>query len=151
MKLLALLLPLILVACASTPKNSQVAVEKSASDRAAAHAAAMVGKPYRYGGTSPAGFDCSGLVQFSYKQAGLALPRETADQRRASQRVKLAELKRGDLLFFDERGRKASHVGIYVGERRFVHAPSSGKSVRNDSLDNPYWKKSLSEVRRTGT
>ena len=111
----------------------------------------MVGKPYRYGGTSPAGFDCSGLVQFSYKQAGLALPRETADQRRASQRVKLAELKRGDLLFFDERGRKASHVGIYVGERRFVHAPSSGKSVRNDSLDNPYWKKSLSEVRRTGT
>ena len=150
MKLIALLLPLILVACASTPKSS-VVIEKPVADRAAAHAAAMVGKPYRYGGASPAGFDCSGLVAFSYQQVGVALPRSTAEQRRASQRVKLAELKRGDLLFFDERGKKASHVGIYLGERRFVHAPSSGKSVRNDTLDNPYWKKSLSEVRRTGT
>jgi murein DD-endopeptidase len=143
-KLLALLLPFVLVACASTPKSYPV----SAADRAASSASQMVGKPYRYGGASPAGFDCSGLIAFSYQQAGVSLPRSTAEQRRASQRVKLAELKRGDLLFFDERGRKASHVGIYLGERRFVHAPSSGKSVRNDTLDSPYWKKSLSEVRR---
>jgi len=108
----------------------------------------MVGKPYKYGGTAPSGFDCSGLIQFSYRQAGVSLPRETTDQRRATQRVKIAELQRGDLIFFDQRGRKNSHVGIYLGERRFVHAPSSGKHVRNDSLDNPYWKKHLSEVRR---
>ena len=108
----------------------------------------MVGKPYKYGGTSAAGFDCSGLIRFSYKQAGVSLPRETADQRRATQRVKLAELRRGDLVFFDQKGGKNSHVGIYLGERRFVHAPSSGKYVRNDSLDSPYWKKHLSEVRR---
>ena len=108
----------------------------------------MVGKPYKYGGTSPTGFDCSGLVLFSYKQAGVSLPRETAEQRRASQRIKLAEIRRGDLIFFDQRGRKNSHVGIYLGEGRFVHAPSSGKYVRGDSLDNPYWKKHLSEVRR---
>lgn len=124
------------------------ATEKNPADRAAANAAKMVGKPYRYGGAAPSGFDCSGLIVFSYGQAGVPLPRNTAQQRRATQRVKLAELKRGDLLFFDQEGKKNSHVGIYLGERRFVHAPSSGKSVRNDTLDNPYWKKHLSEVRR---
>jgi len=111
----------------------------------------MVGKPYRYGGASPAGFDCSGLVAFSYRQAGVPLPHNTSQQRRASKHVKLAELKRGDLLFFDQQGRKNSHVGIYLGGGRFVHAPSSGKHVRNDRLDNPYWKKHLSEVRRLST
>ena len=147
MKLLALLLPFVLVACASAPR-SEIAYSVDRADRAAASATKMVGKPYKYGGASPSGFDCSGLISFSYQQAGVSLPRSTAEQRRASQRVKLAELKRGDLLFFDERGRKASHVGIYLGERRFVHAPSSGKHVRNDSLDSPYWKKHLSEIRR---
>lgn len=146
MKLIASVLAFLLAACASTA--SVPSAKKSASDRAAASAAQMVGKPYKYGGTSPVGFDCSGLVQFSYRQAGVSLPRETTDQRRATQRVKLDELKRGDLIFFDQRGRKNSHVGIYLGERRFVHAPSSGKHVRNDSLDSPYWKKHLSEVRR---
>ena len=154
MKLIALLLPLVLVACASAPKPEPVSFpEKSIPDRtipgrAAAGAAKMVGKPYKYGGATPAGFDCSGLVHFSYQQAGVSLPRSTAEQRRASQRVKVAELKRGDLLFFDQEGKKHSHVGIYLGERRFVHAPSSGKHVRNDSLDSPYWKKHLSEIRR---
>jgi cell wall-associated NlpC family hydrolase len=143
-KLLALLLPFVLVACANTPKNYSASVP----DRAASSAAQMVGKPYKYGGASPTGFDCSGLISFSYQQAGVSLPRSAAEQYRVSQRVKRVELRPGDLLFFDERGRKNSHVGIYLGERRFVHAPSSGKSVRNDSLDNPYWKKSLSEVRR---
>ena len=124
------------------------AAEMNPADRAAANAATMVGKPYRYGGAAPTGFDCSGLISFSYQQAGVSLPRSTSQQRRATQRVKLAELKRGDLLFFDQEGRKNSHVGIYLGERRFVHAPSSGKHVRNDSLDNPYWRKHLSEARR---
>jgi cell wall-associated NlpC family hydrolase len=140
-KLLALLLPLVLAACASAP-------QQSVPDRAASSAAKMVGKPYRFGGASPSGFDCSGLVQFSYQQAGITLPHNTVQQRRISQRVKLADLRRGDLLFFDQEGKKHSHVGIYLGERRFVHAPSSGKHVRNDSLDNPYWKKHLSEIRR---
>lgn len=121
----------------------------SAADRAAAHAAKMVGKPYRYGGDSPAtGFDCSGLVQFSYKQAGEIVPRTTDDQRRRSRPVRLSELRRGDLLFFDQEGRKSSHVGIYLGGNRFVHAPSSGKRVRSDRLDGPYWRKHLSEARR---
>lgn len=155
----AVLLLLIAAACASTPRHEvayatrgssagAAASAQSPADVAAASAQRMVGKPYRYGGTTPAGFDCSGLVLFSYRQAGVSLPRDTQQQRRATKRVKLAELKRGDLLFFDQEGRKASHVGIYLGGRRFVHAPSSGKAVRNDTLDNPYWKKHLAEIRR---
>ena len=108
----------------------------------------MVGKPYRYGGSSPAGFDCSGLVLYSYKQAGLALPHNTDRQRTSSRAIKVAELRPGDLLFFNQEGKKYGHVAIYVGKGQFVHAPSSGKSVRSDRLDNPYWKKHLSEARR---
>jgi murein DD-endopeptidase len=149
-KRLALLLPLLLAACATTTTTVSTP-QRSLPDMAASNAAKMVGKPYKYGGSSPSGFDCSGLVQFSYQQAGLALPHNTVQQRRVSKHVKVSELKRGDLLFFDQEGKKNSHVGIYLGERRFVHAPSSGKQVRNDTLDNPYWKKHLSEVRRIGT
>jgi murein DD-endopeptidase len=108
----------------------------------------MVGKPYRYGGTAPTGFDCSGLVQFSYRQAGLRVPRSTDEQRRASRPVRAENLRPGDLLFFDQEGKKNSHVGIYVGDGKFVHAPSSGKQVRADRLNMPYWRKHLSEVRR---
>jgi cell wall-associated NlpC family hydrolase len=121
----------------------------SPADRAASNALKMVGKPYRYGGASPAhGFDCSGLVLYSFSQAGVRLPHNTEQQRRISKPVKLAQLRRGDLLFFDQEGRKNSHVGIYLGGGKFVHAPSSGKSVRADRLSNPYWKKHLSEIRR---
>lgn len=109
----------------------------------------MVGKRYRYGGSTPSrGFDCSGLVQYSFKQAGVLLPRTTEDQRRASARIRKASLRRGDLVFFDQEGKKSSHVGIYLGGGRFVHAPSSGKTVRTDSLDSPYWSRHLAETRR---
>jgi cell wall-associated NlpC family hydrolase len=146
-------LALLLAACASAPppqpKASRTAVSETAADRAADHALKMLGKPYHFGGATPsAGFDCSGLVQFSYKQAGVAVPRNTERQRLASRHVQLAELRRGDLLFFDHEGKKNSHVGIYLGAGKFVHAPSSGKEVRSDRLDAPYWKKHLSEARR---
>jgi len=137
--------------CASAPVTPTSTAKATAADRgdaAAALAAKMVGKPYKYGGASPAGFDCSGLVSYSFKQAGVALPHNTTQQRAASRLVKVAELRRGDLLFFDQEGKKHGHVGIYLGEGRFVHAPSSGKSVRNDALSNPYWKKHLTEARR---
>jgi cell wall-associated NlpC family hydrolase len=135
-----------LAACATAPRTSEVS--PSIADRAASQAAKMVGKPYRYGGSTPAGFDCSGLVLFSYQQAGLALPRETDQQRGASHKVRVSSLRRGDLLFFDQEGKKNSHVGIYLGDGAFVHAPSSGKRVRTDRLDSAYWKKHLSEARR---
>jgi murein DD-endopeptidase len=134
-----------LAGCASAPITSQ---NPAATDRAAALAAKMVGKPYKYGGASPSGFDCSGLVQYSFRHAGIALPHNTVQQRSATRLVKVAELRRGDLLFFDQEGKKHGHVGIYLGDGKFVHAPSSGKSVRSDALSNRYWKKHLSEVRR---
>ena len=120
-------------------------------ERAADAAQKLVGAPYRYGGATPSGFDCSGLVQYSYRQAGLLLPHNTEMQRRIAKPIRVAELRRGDLLFFDEGSRKNSHVGIYVGAGRFVHAPSSGKHVRTDKLSSPYWRKHLSEARRIVT
>jgi murein DD-endopeptidase len=137
-----------LAGCASAPPAASGASSSAAADRAAGHAQKMVGKPYRYGGATPAGFDCSGLVLYSYKQAGVSVPRSTEHLRKQTHVIKAAELKRGDLLFFDQEGKKNSHVGIYLGDGTFVHAPSSGKSVRHDRLDNPYWKKHLSERRR---
>jgi murein DD-endopeptidase len=118
-----------------------------AAARAAQHAVKMVGKPYRYGGSSPsAGFDCSGLIQYTFRQAGVVLPRSTAEQRRAF--IRVSNLREGDLLFFDQEGKRNSHAGIYVGKGHFVHAPSSGKRVRIDRLDSPYWRRHLSEIRR---
>ena len=144
------LLFFVLAGCASAPPQ-QPSEQRSATatERAAQHAAQLVGKPYRYGGASPStGFDCSGLVQWSYAQAGRKLPRSTDDQRGVAQRIKVSELRRGDLVFFDQEGKKNSHVGIYVGNGEFVHAPSSGKRVRRDRLDAPYWSKHISEARR---
>jgi cell wall-associated NlpC family hydrolase len=144
-------LPFALAACASAPQSqlrASSAVSETVADSAADHALKMLGKPYHFGGSTPAGFDCSGLVQFSFRQAGLALPHNTDKQRSASLPVRLADLRRGDLLFFDQEGKKSSHVGIYVGAGKFVHAPSSGKHVRSDRLDSPFWKKHLSGARR---
>jgi cell wall-associated NlpC family hydrolase len=143
-------LALFVAACASTPAPERVPpVQAAAADVAARHAQEMVGKPYRYGGSSPgSGFDCSGLVQFSYRQAGVRLPRSTEHQLVSSRPVSRSQLRRGDLLFFDQEGRKNSHVGIYLGGGKFVHAPSSGKRVRSDRLDSPYWARHLSSIRR---
>ena len=145
---------LALAGCASTPQKAPVAGSGSTrptaelAGQAAGYAQTMIGKPYRYGGASPGGFDCSGLVFYSFKQAGVALPHSTDKQRSASRSIKLAELRRGDLLFFNQEGKKFGHVAIYVGDGKFVHAPSSGKSVRSDRLDSAYWRKHLSEARR---
>jgi cell wall-associated NlpC family hydrolase len=148
MRVLLLVGALAFSGCASTPPSAASGSTRNPADQAAAYAQTMVGKPYRYGGASPKGFDCSGLVLYSYKQAGVALPHRTDQQRAASRRIKVADLRPGDLLFFNQEGKKYGHVAIYAGNGKFVHAPSSGKSVRTDRLDNPYWKKHLSEARR---
>ena len=143
-----LVLPLALVGCASAPPSEPPASAELA-DRAAAHAMNMVGAQYRYGGAAPStGFDCSGLVHYSFRQAGISLPRSTEQQRLASRPVAADALQPGDLIFFDHEGLKNSHVGIYTGGGMFVHAPSTGKDVRRDRLDSPYWRKRISETRR---
>lgn len=141
------LVALMLSACASAPEAPSA--QSGAPARAAGVAVKMVGKPYRPGGASAStGFDCSGLVQFSFRQAGLAVPRSTEQQLHYSRAVQRSSLRRGDLVFFDQEGKKHGHVGIYLGDGRFVHAPSSGKHVRIDRLDSRYWQTHLSAVRR---
>jgi murein DD-endopeptidase len=149
-----LCLPLILflTACASAPAPSGPSAVAPASDqqadRAADVALSMLGKPYRYGGSTPRGFDCSGLVNYSFGQAGVRVSRETSTLRRQAALVRASALRRGDLVFFDQEGKKYSHVGIYLGNGRFVHAPSSGGKVRTDSLEADYWRRHFVEARR---
>jgi murein DD-endopeptidase len=150
--LLALLLACAaLTACASAPSarspsaaapagGTRLAEPAPLQLRGLAIAHDMVGAPYRYGGSSPRGFDCSGLVYYSYREAGLQVPRTTGEQYRQSERISLASLQRGDLLFFRISRAKISHVGIYAGDGRFIHAPSGGKQVSYASLNDPYWK-----------
>jgi cell wall-associated NlpC family hydrolase len=111
-------------------------------------ALSMVGVPYRYGGADPgAGFDCSGLVYYAYSSNGRAVPRTSRAQLEASQKIRLAQAAPGDLLFFEDEV-KLSHVGIYLGEGRFVHAPSSGGTVSVASIDAPYYRRHLVAVGR---
>lgn len=119
----------------------------SMGERVAAIAMRQVGSAYRYGGASPAGFDCSGLVQYSYRQAGRKVPRTTGQLWNSAGTVGYDDLQVGDLLFFRFDG-KMSHVGIYVGDERFVHAPSSGKKVTVDSLDAGYYRRALMRAGR---
>ena len=112
-------------------------------------AVAQVGAPYQWGGDSPQGFDCSGLVIYSYAQGGLTgLPHSAAGLERMSRHIPLEDLKRGDLLFFRLGGAKTRHVGIYVDDRQFVHAPSGGKRVERVTFDHPYWGRRLGSAGR---
>ena len=110
-------------------------------EEAVARAMMTINAPYRYGGSSlETGFDCSGLVQYVFRGvSGHALPRSTIQWARASQPIDAGRLQRGDLVFFNTLGAAFSHMGIYIGDRQFVHAPSSGKGVRIDSLDQTYY------------
>jgi murein DD-endopeptidase len=120
----------------------------SVGDKAADTALSQIGRPYRYRGSSPSGFDCSGLVTYSYATAGMKVPHSTRELRRCTLFVAYRDMRKGDLVFFNQLGKKYSHVGIYVGDDRFVHSPSTGKTVRTNSLLDPYWKKHLLEARR---
>ena len=103
----------------------------------------LVGSPYRYGGESPNGFDCSGLVRYVYRKIGITVPHSSRLLYRQSHKVNLSNLQPGDLLFFNISKNKVSHVGIYAAKGQFIHAPSSGKKVSIARLDNPYWKQRL--------
>lgn len=114
------------------------------------HAFQALGARYRYGGSSPAtGFDCSGLVVHVFEQAwGVALPRNAAAQARAGNPVARIDLARGDLVFYNTGNQPYSHVGIYLGEGRFIHAPRRGQRVRIESTESRYWKARYNGARR---
>ncbi len=140
-----------LAGCASSPQlpeQTTIRASDEAASKAIVYAREMLGKPYKYGGDTPAGFDCSGLVKYSYGRAGISMPRDTQSQHRMSVLVSTHGLREGDLLFFDQEGKKKSHVGIYIGNGRFIHAPSSGGKVRIDSMNAEFWKKHFVEARR---
>jgi len=137
------------VAASSRPALVAPVVTQSSGQVALTVASKLLGTPYRYGGSDPRGFDCSGLVQYSFRQAGVTLPRTSRDIFRSSKLVSPAERQPGDLVFFAISSKeKVSHVGIYSGENRFIHSPSSGKGVSYASLDNPYWRSKLIGVGR---
>lgn len=132
---------LALAACGSSPPVPDSSA-RSPGAMAAAVALDQVGVRYRYGGNGPQGFDCSGLVHYAYRQAGVSVPRTTGELWAAAADVDRNDLRAGDILFFRVEG-KMSHVGMYLGERRFVHAPQSGSRVSVASLDAPFYRKAL--------
>jgi cell wall-associated NlpC family hydrolase len=108
----------------------------------------FVGVPYRNGGSDPTGFDCSGFVQWVFGRHGVALPREVRDQYQVGRAVDLDEVREGDLLFFETVARGASHVGIALGNGRFVHAPSSNGVVRVEPYTASFWARRFVGARR---
>jgi murein DD-endopeptidase len=146
------LLTLLASGCApfrpGAPSDPAASEQSSASQQGVGavivqQALAQVGAPYRYGGADPArGFDCSGLVSYAYSRAGFSVPRTAAAQFAAARKVDPAALRAGDLVFFRlvPGSRDVTHVGIYTGQRRFVHAPQTGRNVGEASLDDPYYR-----------
>ncbi len=110
----------------------------------------LLGVPYRRGGSSfETGFDCSGFVRTLYQQtAGLLLPRSAAQQAAATEKIDRADLQPGDLVFFNTMRRAFSHVGIYIGEGKFIHAPKPGAKVRVDDMGGSYWTRRFDGARR---
>jgi cell wall-associated NlpC family hydrolase len=110
----------------------------------------FLGVPYRRGGnTAETGFDCSGFVRAMYNQTvGHLLPRRAEEQAAATQKIDRDELKPGDLVFFNTMRRAFSHVGIYVGDGKFIHAPRTGAEVRVESLNGSYWQRRFNGARR---
>ena len=138
-------------------KHNVVSQIQQAGDSMLASASELVGNAmgflgvrYRYGGTTPeTGFDCSGFVRATFeKTLGRILPRRPAEQAAATQTIAKEELKPGDLVFFNTMRRAFSHVGIYIGDGKFIHSPRTGSSVRVDNMHSDYWVNRFNGARR---
>lgn len=127
----------------------QISTPTTASGELAQAALNYLGVRYRFGGTSPSsGFDCSGLIHYiANKHLGMEIPRVAASQAQLGTAVKRSELQPGDLVFFNTRGARNSHVGVYLGNNEFVHAPRSGAVVRVEKISS-YWDKRWNGARR---
>ncbi len=137
----------------ASPASSAPASGSSYLDRArelAIQALSMIGINYKYGGAAPDdGFDCSGLVSHVFNEvAGIVLPRNSQGMSKVGDNVGKSELQPGDLVFFNTRRRPFSHVGIYIGDERFVHAPSRGGEVEVTNMRSGYWKNRYNGARR---
>jgi len=147
---------IVLAACSSNPRYARPPADlpfrllNADGGDFAVYALGLVGTPYRFGGTDPtAGFDCSGLISFVLlRVADAHVPRRSVELSRIGRALDRRELKNGDLVFFDTANSGVSHVGLYVGQGRFVHAPSEGALVRIDQLDASYWRARYRGARR---
>lgn len=131
--------------------TSSAMADDSFSQKLLGRAMDLVGVKYRFGGTSPTtGLDCSGYVQYVFKNAvGVALPRVASAQSQVGEKIaNSSDMRPGDMVFFNTRGFAFSHVGIYVGNGMFIHSPRSGASVRVESMEIPYWKSKFNGARR---
>jgi len=150
MVLLALVVP---IGCATVPPELPKAETAPVGEKRAEallQALLALGLDYRYGGSSPeTGFDCSGLVAHVFREAyGIRLPQNARAQSEYGVRVSLAELRAGDLVFYNTLNRPFSHVGIYLGDGRFVHAPKTGAQVRVEPIRGSYWMRRFDGARR---
>jgi len=129
--------------------QARQSVSNTASDLVVT-ALGFLGVPYKRGGNSvETGFDCSGFVKAMYEQTlGLILPRNAAQQAAATQKIDPSELQPGDLVFFNTMRRAFSHVGIYVGDGKFIHSPKPGAEVRIESMGQSYWTRRFDGARR---
>jgi cell wall-associated NlpC family hydrolase len=150
LRLLIVLFALVLAGFALKPKPAAAATDTPATEhraelgvRIARYAKRFVGVRYSYGGMSPRGFDCSGLVAYVYRHFGIKLPHYTVAQYRRGRNIRVRRLRPGDLVFFDGLG----HVGLFVGRGRFIHAPHSGTRVRVEPLAG-WYRGRLDGVRR---
>jgi cell wall-associated NlpC family hydrolase len=140
-RLVALLaFAVLLAACTPFQRDTPEPAASSPGATALLAAESRIGSPYRYGGAGPDAFDCSGLVAYAYKQAGIKLPRTSSQQYAIARPVPRRDLRPGDLVFFRLAGREVSHVGIYAGDDQFVHAPQSGGKVRMERLDEEWFR-----------
>jgi murein DD-endopeptidase len=134
---------LLIAACSSTPPE---AADTPRREAVLESALGQIGRPYRYGGGDGDGFDCSGLVQYVFEQAGVELPRTASLQHERGNSIPAQYAAPGDLVFFRIDGRL--HVAIYVGDGRFIHAPGTGKDVTLAAIAMPYWQEHLVGVVR---
>ncbi|CAG2133528.1 C40 family peptidase [Cupriavidus numazuensis] len=151
---------LLLAACAGAPTSRHAGLPRTPGkpmidpsaglEEISIQAMSLVGTPYRYGGNTPdSGFDCSGLVRYVVARAAdVNLPRTTEAMGARGSALDRSEVASGDLVFFNTTGRANSHVGIYVGQNRFVHAPSTGGTVRLEDMGKPYWASRYNGARR---
>lgn len=151
----ALSLALPAAAAEPVPAEQNTALMKlqdltSRASELALRAMGLIGIRYKYGGTAPEnGLDCSGLVRYLFKEVwGKELPRTSEEMSRVGEKIDTHELQPGDLVFYNTLRRGFSHVGVYLGDNKFIHAPSGGGQVRIESMDMNYWKNRFNGARR---